>query len=336
MIRILHIAAKTADERVWSPLFREHLGRVGEFSLVENGAALPEEDLAERIRASDVLMTCWGSVRCPDGIVGNPGRLRYVCNVTGEASPYVPEDLLASGILVSNWGDDPAQRVAEGAMTLLLAVLKDLQFQSLEVRGGGWRMDMDSHGGTIENSAVGIYGFGAVGRRFAELIRPFRPALRVYDPYIDRLPDGIVRCDSLDELFEGARIVSVHAALTSDTRRSVTARHFAMLPDGGVVINTARGAILDQDALFAELASGRLRAGLDVLDPDSLPDGHPARLWPNLLLTAHRVEYGWPPFWKDTTTLSSMQKTALDNVRAFAEGGEMRFLFDSQRFARST
>ncbi len=336
-MRILHIAADAPDLRIWTPLFQRVLSDIGSFQLQTQGCRESSEELARRIRECDVLITGWGSIRCPDAIASDPGELRYICNVTGETAPYVSEEVMECGVQVSNWGDDPAQRVAEGAMTLLLATLKDLHDQILTVRRGAWQMNMDCRGGSIENEAVGLYGFGTTGSRFAKLIQPFRPRLRVYDPYTSELPENVLRCESLEELFNEVRIVSIHAALTPETRNSVNARLLSLLPDRGVIINTARGAIIDQAALFAELESGRLRAGLDVLDDgDILPTDHPARTWPNLILTTHRVEYGWPPFWKDNTRLSSMQKTVIENIRRFASGKEPRFLFDSKRFARTT
>ncbi len=168
------------------------------------------------------------------------------------------------------------------------------------------------------------------------MLRPFRPAILVFDPYAASLPEGCERAGSLDELFGRCEAIVIHAALSEETRGSVTAERLARLPDRAVLVNTARGAIVDQEALFAELASGRLRAGLDVLEPDRLPPGHPARDWENLILTAHDIGKNRPPEGFPPTSLDSMHRVCLDNLRRFAAGQPLRFVMDRERYERST
>src|SRR5690606_31189377 len=251
-------------------------------------------------------------------------------------SRFVPERVVDSEVVITNWGDYPAYPVAEGAMALLLAVLKDMHHQISEIEADGWRMDMHQHGGTLRNRRIGIYGFGVIGSAFYELLEPFGPRVAIFDPYVDIFPPKAMSVDSLEDLFGFAEIIVIHAGLTDETRKSVTAGLLAKLPRHGVVINTARGAIIDQEALFRELESGRLRAGLDVLDPDYLPPGHPARKWPNLILTAHRIDQGWPDFYEEPTTLNEMQRICVDNLRRFAKGQPLRFVFDKRRYQLST
>ena len=88
--------------------------------------------------------------------------------------------------------------------------------------------------------------------------------------------------------------------------------------------------------LFAELESGRLRAGLDVLEPDCLPPGHPARKWPNLILTAHDAHRGWPDDHAQPARMEKMHLNCLDNLRRFTEARPLRFVMDRDRYLRST
>lgn len=335
-LRFLHIAQQQPDPRIWTTPFLQALSAIGTLTLVPNGAALPDSEKCALAREADIVLGGWNGAMLPAAIAADPGRLRYACNITGELTKFFPIEFLDAGILMSNWGDYPANRVAEGAMALLLATLKDIHFQTEHVRAGGWKMDMHFHGGSLEGAIVAIYGLGVIGRRFLELIAPFRARLRVFDPYLRENPEGVERVHSLEELLEGAQILVIHAALTPETRNSINAQLLAKLPRHGVVINTARGGIIDQDALFRELETGRLRAGLDVLEPDSLPEDHPARRWPNLILTAHRVDHGWPDFNEPPTTLNQMQRICLDNIERFRRGEQPRFLFDRERYLRST
>jgi phosphoglycerate dehydrogenase-like enzyme len=168
-----------------------------------------------------------------------------------------------------------------------------------------------------------------------DLVTPFGPELFAYDPFANAIPDCCRSVGNLDELFSRSEAVAIHAGLTDATRRSVTAELLAKLPDHGILINTARGDIVDQEALFAELKSGRLRAGLDVLDNgDCLPPDHEARLWPNLVMTAHDIYSAhWP---KRPARLSEADEIAVDNLKRFVAGKPLQFVVDEQRYALST
>ena len=339
MKKILHIAQRGAERRSWAPVMREAISGLGEFEIVENAEDMTEDERAERIRACHILVTGWGSAKIPESVAADPGDLEYVCNLTGTVRGFVPLNIVEAGIPLTNWGDAPAVRLAEGALTLLLAALKDLHYHIVLVRQGGWKMDPAEHGGTLEDLPVGVYGCGVIGRAFIEMLKPHGAEIYVFDPYIDEVPDGVRRVDSLDHLFATCKAVAIHAGLSDETRNSVTARHLAMLPDYGIVVNTARGGIVDQEALFAELKTGRLRAGLDVLEPDKLPDDHPARQWDNVIFTAHQIGGGqgpWPTGGQPPQQLSRMQRICLENIRRHIAGQPLQFLMDRTRYLRST
>lgn len=335
-MKLLHIAAGEAVRQIFNDLFKAELASRGEFRIVENGASLSEQERAGLIRGCEVLLTGWGASPIPIEIAARPGMLRYVCHITGEMRHTVPLELIDAGIPVTNWGNATANGVAEGAMTLLLASAKELHARIKHIERGNWGLDGESHGGTLEGLNVGVYGFGGIGRRFVELIRPFGSTLRIYDPFAPSVPEDCIPVGSLEELFDTSEAIVIHAGLCDATRGSVTAELLAKLPKHGVVINTARGGIVDQDALFAEIESGRLRAGLDVLQPDSLPPHHPARLWENLILTAHRVENPWPLDGRPATSLTPMQRVCLENLRRFESGDPLDFVMDHARYLLST
>ena len=136
---------------------------------------------------------------------------------------------------------------------------------------------------------VGLIGASRVGRRVLELLRPFDLSARLYDPYVDAAEAtelGAVPLD-LDELLRTSDIVSVHAPDIPQTHRMLNRERLALIPDGGVLINTSRGALIDHTALTEELVSGRLSAILDVTDPEPLPADSPLYRLPNVFLTPH-------------------------------------------------
>lgn len=336
MLKMLHITNQRSQIAPNGP-FAAALRELGELLIVERARDLSEDEVAAQMREADVLITNWASRRIPDALVADPGNVRYILNIGGTCKACVPVEMIRKGIPVTNWGDTPARSVAEGAMALLLAVLKDLRGRIEGVVAGKcWgaqRLGLSS--GTLTGLKLGLYGCGVIGHRFVKMVAPFDPEVRVYDPYAKGLPDGCSRVDSLDALFDESEAVVIWAGLSDETRGSVNAGRLAKLPDHGIIINAARGEIIDQDALFAELKSGRLRAGLDVLvNDDYLPAGHEAHTWPNLILTCHDINSAsWPV---RPPQLSYADHVALDNLRRFIAGEPLKFVMDEARYHLSS
>lgn len=336
-MKLLHLAAQGASRDIWLEPFCAGLRELGELEIIENSAERSADELAALIRACDILLTSWGAAPVPASLAADSGRLKYICHVTGTVRGCIPLEVIDAGIPVTNWGDAPALDIAEGALALMLAAMKDLRSHTARLAAGGWREGTgDLPAGRLRGTPVGIYGCGAIGRVFVELVRPLRPVISIFDPYIAELPAGCARVDSLDELFSQSRIVVIHAGLSDETRGSVTAEHLALLADDSIVVNTARGAIIDHKALFAELASGRLRAGLDVTDPEPLPPEHPARQYTNCVITPHYAYAPWKLLAGEEPQMERLHEVCLENVARFARGESLEFVMDRERYLRST
>jgi len=335
VLKILHVARRKSRMSPGS-LFAKALREFVEFVIVDDGDGMTDADALALMREADVLLAGWDARRIPAPLAENPGRVRYVLNLGGTCRSSVPIEIVRSGIPVTNWGDAPANQIAEGTMALLLAVLKDLRHRTEHVASvrKGTQGEMRLVSGTLRGLRLGLYGCGAIGRRFVELVRPFGPELFVHDPFTKTLPGSLQPLGNLEEVFARSEAVVILVGLSDETRGSVTSELLSMLPDHGIVINTARGEIIDQDALFAELKSGRLRAGLDVLVDDDYLDGHEAHTWPNAIITCHDIgNYSWP---RRPRRLSEAQEVALENLRRFVAGEELRFVMDEKRYLLST
>lgn len=335
MIKMIYLGSQKSRMSTEGPLVNE-LNKVGELTLIPDASEIPDRERAEMIRKNDIVLTMWGSMMVPEEIADNPGELKYICNITGELKKYVPMKLIESNIPVTNWGDAPANGVAESAVCLLLAVIKDLHMKIMSVRNNKWGVQKHQMtSGTLEGLSVGLYGFGVIGRRFAEMVKVFGANQYVFDPYVKEVPDYCTKVNTLKEVFQKSEAVAIHAGLSDETRRSVSAELLSLLPDNGIVINTARGDIIDQEALFSELKKGRLRAGLDVLAiNDRLHEGHPARKWENLILTCHtNSKVWWPP---RPGELKKYEKICVENIKRFINGEPLKFIMDKTRYLRST
>lgn len=332
-MKIISICAdRELGANTWTNQWIDAIGKVGEFTFIESGGDLTDDEAAALYRDHDVAIVGWTERRIPESLATNPGALRYVCSYSGTIRHTVPRAIVESAIVVSNWGDLPAAGVAEGAMTLLLASAHLLPLALRAQRAGDWGFDGTLCAG-LEDLAVGVYGCGVVGTRFIDLLRPFGARVRVFDPYAAELPEGVERASSLDELCAWSEALVIHAGLSEETERSVGAAQLAFLRDSAIVVNTARGGIIDQDALVAELVAGRLRAGLDVLEPDSLAPDHPIRELDNVILTFHQTSGGdWPP----RPGLKKMQVRVIEQLERFGRGETPRWTFDLPRYDRST
>lgn len=318
---------------VWTDEWIDAIRGVAEFTFVDDDGTLTEDDVAAMYRAHDVVIVGWTERAVPESLAADPGALRYVCSYAGSIRGSVPRVLVEAGMLVSNWGDLSAAGVAEGSMTLLLASAHLLPLAFEAQRSGAWGVDTTLRTG-LEDLAVGVFGCGVVGTRFVEMLRPFGARIRIFDPYAATLPDGAERADTLDDLCTWSEALVIHAGLSEATEGALGAPQLARLRDGAIVVNTARGAIVNQDALVAELLTGRLRAALDVLEPDlTLAADHPLRHLENVIITFHQVcGGGWPP----RPGLRPMQQRVVEQLERFARGETPRFTFDLERYDRST
>jgi len=338
-MKLLHIAHRETSPRLWTNTFREALKPFGELEIIPAGIDIPEVKLIERMQAADILLTGWGAMPVPAIIATEPGNVKYICHLTGEMRRTIPLEIIRSKIPVTNWGNSPAFEVAEGAMVLLLALCKNLRGFIVEKENGFWHNGSPAavaQTGTLRGLKIGLYGLGFIGRCFLDLIRPFRPVISAFDPYALDWLEGIERVGSLEELFKNSHAIVIHAGLTDETRNSVNAKLLGLMPDHGILINTARGGIVDQDALFAELKTGRLRAGLDVLaGDDQLPADHPGRRWPNVIFTSHQISNAlWPIHPEDPDApLLSLHEMCLGNLQRFVDGQPLQFIIDEKRYA---
>ncbi|WP_454329451.1 2-hydroxyacid dehydrogenase [Streptomyces glaucescens] len=186
-----------------------------------------------------------------------------------------------------------AAATAEFTVGLMLAALRRIPQAHIPLAGrGSWEgaayYTYEHSGLELEDLPVGLVGYGAVGSRVARVLCAFGAQVMVYDPYARGEIHGL-RVSSLDELLRRSRLVSLHARLTAETRGLIGARELDLLPAGAVVVNAARGPLLDEGALCAALKSGRVSAAaLDTYAHEPLPPGSPLYGFTDrLVLTPH-------------------------------------------------
>ncbi|GAA1955161.1 hydroxyacid dehydrogenase [Agromyces allii] len=245
----------------------------------------------ESASGTQVLITGWGAQSIGPAELDRMPGLQAILHSGGTVKGILSPEVWARGIRVTTASAANALPVAEFALASILFAGKDVLAAASDYasdpgidRDGERFASIGNYGRTI-----GIVGASQIGRRVIELLRPFDMTVIVFDPYLDARDAAALGVSSvtLDELFLRSDIVSLHAPLLPSTRGMVTEDLLASMPPGATLINTARGGLVDQDALVRCLGERRLNAVLDVTDPEPLPRDHPLRQLPNVLLTPH-------------------------------------------------
>lgn len=257
---------------------------------VEEASGSPEQ-LIEALDGAEVCVTQMAPFTS-SVFEASPGlRLVAVCR----GGP-VNVDLKAAtraGVAVTYAPGRNATAAAEYAVGMILAALRRIPYASAELHAGEWRGDLyayDRAGLELEGSTAGLVGYGAIGRIVARVLRAFGARVLVADPAVDAeqaAADGVT-LTGLEDLLSASSVVSLHARLTPETHRLIDAERLALLPHGAVLVNTARGGLLDHAPLPGALAEGRLGAvALDVYDVEPPPVGWALRGLPNVVATPH-------------------------------------------------
>ncbi|RPF37156.1 hydroxyacid dehydrogenase [Streptomyces sp. TLI_185] len=245
---------------------------------------------AETLARAEVLITGWGCPGLDAGVLTAAPRLRTVLHAAGSVRSLVGEALWERGITVSSAVTGNALPVAEYTLAMILLAGKDTFTHRERFRTThAYPTDAETaHTGNV-GRRIGIIGASRVGRRLLELLRPFDFTLLLHDPYVSPATAAALGAEllPLEDLLRHSDIVSLHAPDIPETYRMLDAARLALIRDGGVLINTSRGALVDPDALTDELVSGRLHAILDVTEPEPLPAGSPLYRLPNVFLTPH-------------------------------------------------
>lgn len=237
---------------------------------------------------TDVLLTGWGCPPLTSEVLRAAPRLKAVVHAGGSVREHVTSACWEAGILVSSAADANAVPVAEYTLAMVLLAGKGVLWASRTFHAQGVAPAIAPNPGNF-GSTVGILSASLIGRRVIRLLHPHDLTILVHDPYV---ADAEIRAlgaepVGLAELFERSDVLSVHTPLLPETRGLVGAELLARLRTGATLINTARGAVLDEPALTAEVISGRLFAILDVTDPEPPEAGSPLWACPNVLLTPH-------------------------------------------------
>lgn len=281
-----------------------------------------------------IIVSAWSTPSLPAESLHLP---RYVCHLTGSIRRQVPRVFIERGGLVTNWGGQVAAQVAEHALFLALASLRQcphwLSLQQHSQNSGAPSSGIGSvNTRTLFERRVGIHGCGSVARALASFLRPFTPHIICHAQGVPRhiiQAAGMTPVHCLEELFSESDILFECEALTATNHGIITANLLSRLPDHALFVNVARGQLVDETALFSEAQSGRIQIALDVMIREPLPANSPWREIPNSIYSPHIAG-------PTLDRLPGIGQQAMENIRRYLSQEPLAHLVTLDLYDRST
>ncbi|MDH3703666.1 MAG: D-glycerate dehydrogenase [Alphaproteobacteria bacterium] len=278
-----------------------------------------DADVIRLAEGAVAILPCHTEHFTADVIAALPESVRAITNFSVGVDHCDLAAARARGLIVTNTPDVLSDATAEIAMLLMLGAARRAAEGEMLVRTGGWRDWSPSFmvGTRVTGKRLGIIGMGRVGQVVARRARGFGMEIHYHNRHrlAAAAEGGAIYHDELNDLLAAAQFLSIHCPATEDSRGLIAAERIARLPDGAIVVNTARGAVVDDDAMVAALRSGKLAgAGLDVFNNEPAIDARYKTLWNAFLL---------PHIGSATAeTRIAMGDRALDNLDAIVAGRE--------------
>ena len=309
---------------------KTRLESIGNVEYNNSGRRLTEEQLGNSLADIDICVTGWGCTYFTDKILQKAGKLKLIAHLGGSVANHIGAEVFERNIKVVTGNDIFAMCVAEGTVAYMMLGLRKLAFYAERVQQGLWADDNWYNESLIAQS-VGLVGFGAVARFLVPMLRPFDCEIMAYDPYVeDEVFESYgIKKASLTDIAEKNKIVSVHASKTDGSYHIIDHDFLRRMQDGALIVNTARGSVIDENALVDEVTTGRINAVLDVYEREPLPMDSRLRNLPNVTLIPHM---GGPTMDKR----EYVSKCVLDDIERFLKGEDLKYEVERSYALRMT
>jgi phosphoglycerate dehydrogenase-like enzyme len=284
---------------------------------------LTPENLPNLVDGAVAAITGWGTPSLDETLLAHAKSLKLVAHAAGSIRHLVPFAAIDEGRLqVTHAAIHIGEAVSEFVMAHVLSFLRHPAELAEGMRNNESWFDLRARllGRLLGEQTVGLVGAGYIGRMMMRLFRAFDARVLIHDPYLTEPQAQALGAElcSLEDLLRRSDIVSLHVPSLPETRHMFGAEQLAMLKDGALFINTARGAIVDEQALIAELRKGRFTAVLDVYEKEPLVDDSPLRKLPNAILAPHAAGHSHETYLRQGTS-------AVDEVCRMLAGEPYRY-----------
>ena len=251
-----------------------------------------KEELKAKIKDCDVYITCWGSPALTPEVLDCAPKLKLLTHLGSTVVPVVCDEVFERGIKVISGFDYYSKSTAEGAVAYMLAALRNIPFYTDRLKNKKiWRESNDYTDGLIYKT-VGVVGYGGVGKYVVKMLSNFDVNIKIYD--IAEIPDeekkkyNITQC-GIDEIFSTCDIISLHLPYNDSTYHIIDDTLLSKIKKGALLVNTARGAVIDEVALIKHLEKGSFNAALDVYEKEPIDMDSLLLSLDNVLLLPHQA-----------------------------------------------
>lgn len=300
---------------------QERLRTLGDLTMQDCEGNLSEAQLTRLIAGKDIVITGWGAPVFTDEVLAAANKLKLIAHSAGTIKRLLPPPVFADGRRVTHAAAAMAIPVAETTLLLILLCLRRFHKIDRAFKEEGWAPARALTPGTeLAGTRIGIIGAGHTGREVIKKLNAVDAVLWLYDPYLSESAAaamGIRKVD-LETLLRECPVVTLQAPATAETYRMLGAEQFGWMQDGAIFINTARPRLVDQNALLAELQSGRISAALDVFETEPLPNESLFRQLDNVIITPHVASVTHQARHRQGTIIT-------DEVTSFLQDGKLRF-----------
>jgi phosphoglycerate dehydrogenase-like enzyme len=287
-LKISLLAQKPLADSLFDSECMEKLLQLGEVTLNEDLKAPNKERVKELIKDADIAITSWGTPSLDKDILDTASNLKLIIHAAGSVKPIMSDQIFPRGIRVVSCAHAIGIGVAETALGLTIISVKNVKELDTDIHNGEWAKNKMKTK-EMYGINIGVVGAGWVGRHFIKLLKNFHVNILLYDPFVseEQAKELGVKKVELDELMRSSEVVSLHAPSLPATNKMINRSNLKLMKDGATLINTARGSLIDEEALYEECKTGRIKACLDVTDPEPPAVDHPFRTLPNIIMTPH-------------------------------------------------
>ncbi|MBE6687720.1 MAG: hydroxyacid dehydrogenase [Ruminococcaceae bacterium] len=273
---------------IFSDKYFERMRKCGELCIYDKEGFENEQDYLDFVKGAEVIVTSWSSPKIDQKILDACPNLKAVLHAAGSVKPVVSDELIEKKIRVTGSACAIGEGVAETALGFAISACKAFYQLSRDTKNKIWRENVNVVT-DFYDIKIGVISGGYVGRHMVKLLKNFHVDILMYDPILsaEQIAEIGAQKVELDELMRVSDVVTIHAPSIPATNDMIHKGNLALMKDGAVLINTARGAIINEQDLIDELKKGRIFACLDVTNPEPPAEDNELRFLDNVILTPH-------------------------------------------------
>ena len=284
---LVYIPAGEMRDSFFSEALSARLEQLGCVEWNTNTEQFSEEELAENLSGVDICISGWGNTPFYEKTLKYADKLKLIAHIGGSVRPMVGDAAFERGIRVCSGNRVFAESVAEGVLTYMLCSLRKIGEYEARMAAGEWPSLIGTRG--LLGRSVGLVGYGMIAEYLVKFLKPFGCRILISSRHIseEELAEAGIEAASAEEIFRTCDIISLHNSLTMRMKHSIGAELLNSMKDGALLVNTARGALIDEEALVSVLRERPVWAALDVYETEPLPMDSPLRDCERVLLMPH-------------------------------------------------